>query len=171
MTVVERNKSVFELYNKLSDADRTKFDDLTSFATKEQISTLANSVSDENDKSAGKTIARFDNNSMHSSSETVYFLGIEIARMNHSCKPNTTYDFWTKDGVVVAKAMQKIAKGEELTIPYCSVRWDRKARQNFLSKNYGFLCQCDGCTGPELISPKVREDLKSEEVSGSLSLD
>jgi hypothetical protein len=69
----------------------------------------------------------------------------KIARINHACRPNTSY-FWNhRLGKLVVFASRAIADGEELStsyIPLLNTHEDREKRLN----QYGFKCTCDACS-------------------------
>ncbi|KAM0718447.1 hypothetical protein Q7P37_005517 [Cladosporium fusiforme] len=74
-----------------------------------------------------------------------------ISRINHSCKPNAFFS-WnpaTQQGVV--QAIQRIPKGTQITLNYCSSIEDtlksRVARREHLKSNWNFNCDCATCKG------------------------
>ena len=107
---------VYKEYLKLSENDQRRFKDLTHHADYNDISAYAKGCGREQDRERGKLIAKFNTNCMEDQSSTKRFVAVECARMNHSCSPNTTYDYFEKS--VVVRALQKIAKGQEILIPY-----------------------------------------------------
>lgn len=67
-----------------------------------------------------------------------------IARINHSCRPNTSYYWNEKLNKRIVYATRKIKAGEELFVSYISLLLSREDRQKQLDR-YGFKCQCEAC--------------------------
>jgi hypothetical protein len=68
----------------------------------------------------------------------------KIARINHSCRPNTSY-YWNENfNKRVVYATRKIKAGEEFSVSYISLLLTQKDRQKQLDR-YGFKCQCEAC--------------------------
>ncbi|KUJ08901.1 SET domain-containing protein [Mollisia scopiformis] len=65
------------------------------------------------------------------------------SRINHSCVPNSSYGWRDSIGRLVVYNLFKLLEGEELTIDY-----GHKTRS--LRANYGFECDCGGCTDRSL---------------------
>lgn len=61
--------------------------------------------------------------------------------INHSCVPNTSY-FGIGDFLFL-QAQKHIKKGEEVTIGYVIFEDRFEKRTEILSKNWGFLCNCN----------------------------
>jgi hypothetical protein len=68
----------------------------------------------------------------------------KIARINHSCQPNTSYYWNALLNKRVMYANRKIRKGEEILDSYISLLLPQEERQKLL-KPYGFTCACDAC--------------------------
>ena len=68
----------------------------------------------------------------------------KIARINHSCRPNTGYSWSERLNKRVVFATRKIKAGEEFFVSYISLAMPQEDRQKHLDK-YGFKCQCDAC--------------------------
>jgi hypothetical protein len=69
----------------------------------------------------------------------------KIARINHSCRPNTSY-YWNEHfNKRIVYATRRIKAGEELLVSYISLLLTREERQKQLDR-YGFTCQCEACT-------------------------
>lgn len=78
----------------------------------------------------------------------------KMARINHSCRPNSG-NYWSEEsGVRVIYAAQNIAAGEEITVSYIPLLKSTKNRQARLAQ-YGFTCDCSACNSVE--SSKRRE--------------
>ncbi|KAF3041883.1 hypothetical protein E8E12_004560 [Didymella heteroderae] len=68
----------------------------------------------------------------------------KIARINHSCRPNTSY-YWSKKlNKRVVYASRPIKKGEEFFVSYISLLSTQEERQRHLDR-YGFKCTCSAC--------------------------
>jgi hypothetical protein len=72
----------------------------------------------------------------------------KIARINHSCRPNSGNWWSDKAGHRVIYAARDISKDEEITVSYIPLLKKAKDRQQRLSQ-YGFLCDCPGCQSLE----------------------
>ncbi|CBX99105.1 hypothetical protein LEMA_P083440.1 [Plenodomus lingam JN3] len=68
----------------------------------------------------------------------------KIARINHSCRPNTSYYWSEKLNKRIVFASRKIKKGEEFFVSYIPLLLTRDERQRRL-RQYGFECTCDVC--------------------------
>ncbi|KIW02070.1 uncharacterized protein PV09_06565 [Verruconis gallopava] len=69
----------------------------------------------------------------------------KIARINHSCRPNTSYYWNAQLNLRVMYANRKIKKGEEILDSYISLLLPQEERQKLL-KPYGFTCNCEVCS-------------------------
>ncbi|CAF1053145.1 unnamed protein product [Didymodactylos carnosus] len=96
------------------------------------------------------------------------------SRMNHDCKPNThhgTTGFTTVDNqtmpIRTVRAIQKIHKGDELTISYLVGETNFQStqmRKDYLSLHYQFTCSCSRCsTENEIISDALIYQYKTLE--------
>ncbi|KAL2464755.1 Histone-lysine N-methyltransferase ATXR4 [Forsythia ovata] len=63
---------------------------------------------------------------------------------NHDCDPNA-HILWVENADARIKALRDIETGEELRICYIDASMNHKARQAFLYKGFGFLCNCPRC--------------------------
>ncbi|KAI1344374.1 SET domain-containing protein [Xylariaceae sp. FL0016] len=71
-----------------------------------------------------------------------------VARINHSCVPNSQGNFNANLGSFTVHATRDIALGEEVTISYLRHELGlRAARQGSLHEGYGFHCACELCSG------------------------
>ncbi|KAF2419587.1 SET domain-containing protein [Tothia fuscella] len=68
----------------------------------------------------------------------------KISRINHSCRPNTSYYWNAKQNKRIVYANRKIRKGEELFDSYISLLLTHKERKERLEP-YGFTCSCPAC--------------------------
>ncbi|KAF2621887.1 SET domain-containing protein [Macroventuria anomochaeta] len=74
----------------------------------------------------------------------------KIARINHSCRPNTSY-YWSKKlNKRVVYANRKIKKGEEFFVSYIGLLSSHEERQKRLDR-YGFKCTCEACAAEQAI--------------------
>ncbi|KAJ4354350.1 SET domain-containing protein 5 [Didymosphaeria variabile] len=66
------------------------------------------------------------------------------ARINHSCRPNTSQYWDSQLGRRVVYANRRIEEGEEIFATYIPLLHSHEARQRRLDQ-YGFKCTCDAC--------------------------
>jgi len=67
-----------------------------------------------------------------------------IARINHSCRPNSG-NWWSEEkGRRIIYAARNIEEGEEITISYIPLLKTREERNTRLAQ-YGFVCGCEAC--------------------------
>lgn len=70
--------------------------------------------------------------------------------VNHSCDPNCTSLTINNDkGILALKTIQPVRCGQQFTISYMGNELNalsKAFRQEYLSKEYGFICQCAKCT-------------------------
>lgn len=69
----------------------------------------------------------------------------KIARINHSCRPNTSYYWSDKLNKRIVYATRRIKKGEEFSVSYIPLLLTQEERQKRLDR-YGFKCSCEACT-------------------------
>ena len=158
---------VYNEYLTLNESDRARFRALSFNADSNTLMAYAKDLGNQHDKERGKIIAIFNTNCMEDQEHTKRYVAVECARMNHSCRPNTTYGYVHKDNVVIVRALQGIAKGDEIVIPYVPPIWTKKQRTEKLWSDWHFVCDCDACTsktpGP-LLSDKVSNELIAVDV-------
>ncbi|KAH7399803.1 hypothetical protein BKA64DRAFT_599228, partial [Cadophora sp. MPI-SDFR-AT-0126] len=78
-----------------------------------------------------------------------------IARINHSCRPNSV-NYWSERlRKRVIYAGRDIAVGEEVTVAYIPLLKSTKERQSRLAQ-YGFVCGCEACMDEDGINGKRR---------------
>lgn len=68
----------------------------------------------------------------------------KIARINHSCRPNTSYYWSQKLNKRVVYASRKIKQGDEFSVSYIGLLSTQSDRQKRLDR-YGFTCTCSAC--------------------------
>lgn len=68
------------------------------------------------------------------------------ARFNHCCNPNATFVWNHAIKKETIHAIKDIKKDEQITLSYCDMTHD-KATRRWELKHYGFLCDCEACTG------------------------
>lgn len=86
----------------------------------------------------------------------------KIARINHSCRPNTSY-YWSKKlNRRVVYASREIKKGEEFFVSYIGLLSTHEERQNRLNR-YGFKCTCEACAAKQAL--KAVSDQRRVEIS------
>lgn len=73
--------------------------------------------------------------------------------MNHSCVPNCSHYFITRQGCsprLIMRAFKDVKKDEELVYSYVPQYDSRSSRQELLRQAYGFTCDCIRCTSDGL---------------------
>ena len=85
-----------------------------------------------------------------------------IARINHSCRPSTSYYWSEKLNKRVVYASRKIRKGEEFFVSYIGLLSTQEERQKRLDR-YGFKCTCEACAAEQ--SAKSVSDQRRVEIS------
>ncbi|KAF2127754.1 SET domain-containing protein [Dothidotthia symphoricarpi CBS 119687] len=68
----------------------------------------------------------------------------KIARINHSCRPNTSYYWSEKLNKRIVYATRPIKAGEEFSVSYIPLLLTWEERQKRLNR-YGFTCTCEAC--------------------------
>jgi hypothetical protein len=86
----------------------------------------------------------------------------KIAKINHSCHPNSANVFVGTTGRRIIWAGRDILAGEEITVTYVPLLQSTEARRSRLLQ-YGFLCNCDACTSG------LAGDHRREEIGKSLA--
>ncbi|KAH6629470.1 hypothetical protein C7974DRAFT_394552 [Boeremia exigua] len=86
----------------------------------------------------------------------------KIARINHSCRPNTSYYWSNKLNRRVVYASRKIKKGEEFFVSYIGLLSTHEERQKRLNR-YGFRCTCEACAAEQIV--KQVSDKRRVEIS------
>ena len=84
------------------------------------------------------------------------------ARINHSCRPNTSQVWHDRIGKRVVRAIRRIEEGEELFATYIPLLHSHDMRQKRLMQ-YGFTCTCSACAQEEAAqeaSDKRRNDIR-----------
>ncbi|KAF2193061.1 SET domain-containing protein [Zopfia rhizophila CBS 207.26] len=92
------------------------------------------------------------------------FFGLfpKVARINHSCRPNTAYYWNERLRKRVVYATRRVEEGEELSlsyIPLLHTKADRELRLN----QYGFKCTCEVCSAAAndiMVSDQRREQIR-----------
>lgn len=72
----------------------------------------------------------------------------KIARINHSCTPNSGNEWVEGAGHRVIYASRDVKKGEEITVSYIPLLKKTADRQSRLGQ-YGFTCDCSACQSGE----------------------
>ena len=68
-----------------------------------------------------------------------------VSRFNHSCEPNTCYNWNGALGQLTIHASKRIEAGSEVTICYLGSLMPRPQRQRQLLQDFGFECMCAKC--------------------------
>ena len=83
------------------------------------------------------------------------------ARINHSCRPNTSQYWNAQTGRRIVYVNRHIEQGEEMFATYIPLLYPQEARQSRLDQ-YGFKCTCSACAleeTPRNASDNRRQDL------------
>ncbi|KAI8941574.1 hypothetical protein NX059_002789 [Plenodomus lindquistii] len=120
---------------------REQFEDLTSEAQDEIMSLTFHSTAAETHAQDHLGLI-FRTNAYNTGTDIGLFP--KIARINHSCRPNTSYYWDEKLNKRIVFASRQIKEGEEFFVSYISLLGTRDERQTRL-KQYGFKCACEVC--------------------------
>jgi hypothetical protein len=99
----------------------------------------------EEDRSSLMTI--FRSNAYNTGSSKVGIFP-KIARINHSCRPNSGNYWSVKNEQRVIFAARDIEEGEEITVSYIPLLKSIQERHSRL-RQYGFTCDCAACQSSE----------------------
>ena len=69
----------------------------------------------------------------------------QISRLNSACNPNVHYNYDTKRNVSTVYAIRPIIAQTEILNCYIGLFMPRKARLEYLMRNFGFHCDCSTC--------------------------
>ncbi|KAK3338597.1 hypothetical protein B0H65DRAFT_479552 [Neurospora tetraspora] len=78
--------------------------------------------------------------------EGVMGLFAEVARINHSCRPNARLRFVENRATMEVISYRPISPGEEISISYTALTLSPSDRHHFLKQNHQFTCHCPLCT-------------------------
>ncbi|KAI0072495.1 SET domain-containing protein, partial [Panus rudis PR-1116 ss-1] len=73
----------------------------------------------------------------------------EISRINHSCTPNSVWDWHLESFAMEIRALRPIKKGEQIFGSYNNTLDPRDERREFLLRRYKFHCVCPSCALPD----------------------
>lgn len=102
-------------------------------------------------------------------SQKAFVIGVgiypSISMLNHCCTPNVVYQ--KKGNRFVCTALKDIDKGfrnlvlknidTEVNASYLNVDWPTQERQERISANWLFDCQCTACTDPTDLETEVKK--------------
>ena len=71
-----------------------------------------------------------------------------ICRLNHACRPNTHNAWSVALGQQTIHAVQRIRKGEEITVSYLEPGLEWHQRQQHMLSQFGCACECALCSLP-----------------------
>jgi hypothetical protein len=118
-----------------------QFDNLSP-RVQEEVLSLTHELNAVNSNSQDTLGTIFRNNAYNTGDQVGLFP--KIARINHSCRPNTSYYWSAKLNKRIVYATRNIKAGEELFVSYISLLLSRQDRQKQLDR-YGFQCHCEAC--------------------------
>jgi hypothetical protein len=133
---------------------------LLSSEEQEEVMSLTYHATEAEKKSSDKLGLIFRSNAYKTGQKIGLFP--KIARINHSCRPNTSYYWNAKLNKRIVYATRKIKKGEELFDSYISLLLTHEERQKRLDP-YGFTCSCEACAVENRAlreSDERREDIR-----------
>lgn len=122
---------------------REAFETLSQEMQAEVLSLHAYTTTKErNSSKIDELMAIFRSNAYNTGQEIGLFP--KIARINHSCRPNTSY-FWNERlNKRIVYATRRIEEGEEFSVSYIPLLHSHDDRQKRLNQ-YGFKCTCEAC--------------------------
>ncbi|OAL07046.1 SET domain-containing protein [Phaeosphaeriaceae sp. SRC1lsM3a] len=120
---------------------RAEFETLTQ-SEQQEIMSLTYHATRKEEESMDKLGIIFRTNAYNSGTQIGLFP--KIARINHSCRPNSSYYWSDQLNKRIVYATRKIAKGEEIFVSYIPLLLTQEQRQTHLDR-YGFKCTCDAC--------------------------
>lgn len=154
-----RNGVAYPL-NEIERLLHEAFDKLPDEAKAEVMSLHAHATATEN---IDQVVAVFRSNAyIIGDSNTELGLFPKGARINHSCRPNTSQVWHEKIGKRVVRAIRRIEEGEELFATYIPLLHSHDARQQRLNQ-YGFTCTCPACAqeaAEQRASDQRRNDIR-----------
>ncbi|KAH6868592.1 hypothetical protein BKA58DRAFT_197699 [Alternaria rosae] len=118
-----------------------QFDNL-SLESQEEVLSLTHESNAVDSKAQDTLGTIFRNNAYNTGDQVGLFP--KIARINHSCRPNTSYYWSGKLNKRIVYATRSIKAGEEFFVSYISLLLSREDRQKQLDR-YGFKCGCEAC--------------------------
>jgi hypothetical protein len=91
-----------------------------------------------------------------------------LAKINHSCRPNTYVRFFP--GCVKVLPLEDIKEGEEITISYIEINNPLRLRQKELKERYFFTCQCTRCNEQTVKLGSGQPDYSFDEALGAKAM-
>ncbi|KAE9964231.1 hypothetical protein BLS_008533 [Venturia inaequalis] len=140
----------------ISHLVRSAFTNLTP-SQQSQITNLTFHASEPEKSQADVLGLIFRSNAYKTGDEIALFP--KIARINHSCRPNTSYYWNAKLQRRIVYANRRIEKGEELSDSYISLLVTKDERRKSLEP-YGFKCHCEACQTNTKASDTRRTKIK-----------
>jgi len=133
---------------------------LLSRQQQEEIMNLTYHATEAEEESSDRLGLIFRSNAYNTGEDIGLFP--KIARINHSCRPNTSYYWNAKLNKRIVYANRQIKEGEELFDSYIPLLLTREERKKRLGP-YGFTCSCEACAlenGAMRESDKRRVDIR-----------
>ncbi|KAL3898159.1 MAG: hypothetical protein SGARI_006743 [Bacillariaceae sp.] len=112
-----------------------------------QLFCVGDDDNDNNDNTTRREVVDvYQTNSFQLPNETEGGLFLTLARLNHSCRPNSNH-IWRPDlQQTLLFATKDIAIGDEIFTTYGPAEClDTEGRQNYLKSRFFFDCQCSMC--------------------------
>lgn len=145
--------------SQVTELVRREFENLSPIAQEEVMSLTYHATADE-EATMDKLGIIFRTNAYNTDDQIGLFP--KIARINHSCRPNTSYYWSNKLNRRVVYASRKIKRGEEFFVSYIGLLSAHEERQKRLDR-YGFKCACEACAAAQ--AAKRISDQRREEIS------
>jgi len=130
----------FRLADMITDIE-TSFQKLTPEQQEEFLQLHDFRFPSETDQSHLLTIVR---SNAYNTGDDQVGLFPKLARINHSCRPNSGNWWSEKEERRIIYAARDIEEGEEITVSYIPLLKTRKERHGRLAQ-YGFVCGCEAC--------------------------
>jgi SET domain len=143
----------------LSDMD-SAFDDLDSSQQEAYLALHAYRFPSEEEEPNSNTIMVIFRSNAYDTGDHQAGIFPKIARINHSCKPNSGNHWSQRKKKRNIYAAREIKKGEEITVSYIPLLKTTAERQTRLAQ-YGFTRDCEACQSQDNQSDERRKEISS----------
>jgi hypothetical protein len=83
--------------------------------------------------------------------DPMFALFFIFPRFNHSCGPNTSHHYNTRNSTISVYAARDLKKGEEITLYWHHAYFlDRDSRDTLFTSRFGTKCACEVCTKEDI---------------------